>query len=38
LRQRQIEHGWVDAMGCVLPYYPTFVVFIVLDTKGIVVI
>jgi hypothetical protein len=34
----QVEDGWVDAMGCVRPYYPTFTVFIILGPRGIVVI
>jgi hypothetical protein len=33
----QVEDGWVDAMGYVRPYYPYFVVFYVLDPRGIVV-
>jgi hypothetical protein len=32
------EDGWVDAMGCVGPSYPTFTAFNVLDTRDIVVI
>jgi hypothetical protein len=38
LRQMQVEDGRVDAIGCVRPCYPTFVVFNVLDPRGIVVI
>jgi hypothetical protein len=38
LRQRQVEDGRVDATGCVGLYYHTFVVFNVLDPRGIVVI
>jgi hypothetical protein len=38
LRRRQVEDGWVDAMGCVRPCYPTFTVFNVLGPRGIVVI
>jgi hypothetical protein len=38
LRQRQVKDGRVDAMKYVGPYYPTFVVFNVLDSRGIVVI
>jgi hypothetical protein len=37
LRRRQIKEGRVDVMGCVGPCYPTFAVFNVLDTRGIVV-
>jgi hypothetical protein len=36
LRQRQVEDGLVDAMDCVGPCYPTFVIFNVLDSRGIV--
>jgi hypothetical protein len=38
LRRRQVEDGQVNMMGCVRLYYPTFVVFNVLGTRGIVVI
>jgi hypothetical protein len=38
LCQRQVENGWVDAMNCVGPYYPTFTVFNVLGHRSIVVI
>jgi hypothetical protein len=38
LRQSQVEAGRVDAMGCIRPFYPTFVVFNVLGFRGIVVI
>jgi hypothetical protein len=38
LRRKQIEDGRVDAMGCVRPCYPTFVVFNVLGPRGIIVI
>jgi hypothetical protein len=34
LYQSQVEYGWVDATGCIRPFYPTFVVFIVLGTRG----
>jgi hypothetical protein len=37
LRRRQVEDGWVDAIGCVGPCYPTFTVFNVLGARGIVV-
>jgi hypothetical protein len=37
-RWRQVEDGQVDAMGCVGPCYPTFVIFNVLGPRGIVVI
>jgi hypothetical protein len=35
---RQVEDGRIDATSCVGPCYPTFVVFIVLGSKDIVVI
>jgi hypothetical protein len=38
LRRRQVENGWVDVTGCVGPYYPTFTVFNVLGSRGIIVI
>jgi hypothetical protein len=38
LRRRQVEDGWVDAMDSIRPCYPTFVVFNVLDPRGIIVI
>jgi hypothetical protein len=38
LRRRQVEDGRVDVMGCVGPYYPTFVDFNVLGPRDIVVI
>jgi hypothetical protein len=28
--ENQVKDGWVNAMGCIGPYYPYFVVFIVL--------
>jgi hypothetical protein len=37
LCQDQVEDGRVDAMGCVGPYYPCFVIFHVLDRRGVVV-
>jgi hypothetical protein len=33
----QVDDGQVDVTGCVGPFSPNFVVFIVLDPKGIVV-
>jgi hypothetical protein len=33
-RYSQVEDGRVDAMGCVRPYYPTFVIFNVLGPRG----
>jgi hypothetical protein len=33
----QVEDGRVNAMGCVKPYYPCFVVFYVLGPRGILV-
>jgi hypothetical protein len=38
MRQSQVEDGWVDATGCVGPCYHSFVVFFLLDHRGIVVI
>jgi hypothetical protein len=38
LRRGQVEDGWVDTIGCVRPFYPTFDVFIVLGCKGSLVI
>jgi hypothetical protein len=38
LRRKQVEVGRVDVTGCVGLYYPTFIVFNVLDHTGIVVI
>jgi hypothetical protein len=38
LHQRQVEYGWVDATGCVGPYYTTFAIFNVLGYRDIVVI
>jgi hypothetical protein len=33
----EVEDGWVDATGCIGLFYPNFVIFIVLDPKGILV-
>jgi hypothetical protein len=33
-----VEDGHVDATGCIRPCYPYFVIFYVLDPRGIVVI
>jgi hypothetical protein len=38
LRQRQVEDGHVDAMGCIRPCYPYFADFIPLGHSGVVVI
>jgi hypothetical protein len=38
LRWSQVEDGRVDVMGCIGPFYPTFIVFNVLGPMGIVVI
>jgi hypothetical protein len=38
LHRRQVENGRVDAMGYIGHCYPTFVIFNVLDPRGIVVI
>jgi hypothetical protein len=37
LRRVQAKDGWVDAMGCIGPFYSRIVVFYVLDPRGIVV-
>jgi hypothetical protein len=37
LHQDQVEDGWIDVMGCVRPCYPCFIIFYVLDHRGIVV-
>jgi hypothetical protein len=36
-RGDEVENGWIDAAGCIGLFYPNFVVFIVLDPKGILV-
>jgi hypothetical protein len=38
LRQSQVKDGRVDATGCIRPCYPYFVVFILLGSRGILVI
>jgi hypothetical protein len=38
LRRSQVEDRCVDVTGCVGPCYPYFIAFILLDTRGIVVI
>jgi hypothetical protein len=38
LRQDQVKDGRVDAIGCVVPCYPYFVVFNVLGPRGVVII
>jgi hypothetical protein len=37
LHRVKAEDGWVDATGYIGPFYPYFVVFIVLGTRGILV-
>jgi hypothetical protein len=37
LRRVEAEDGWIDAMGCVGPYYPYFIIFYVLCFRGILV-
>jgi hypothetical protein len=37
LRKDEVEDEWVDAMDCIRPFYLYFVIFIVLDTRGILV-
>jgi hypothetical protein len=34
----QAKDGWIDATGCIRPCYSSFVIFNVLDSRGIVVI
>jgi hypothetical protein len=38
LRRRQTEVGRIDAMDCVGPCYPFFTVFLLLGSRGVVVI
>jgi hypothetical protein len=38
LRRRQAEDGRADATGCVGHYYPCFVIFFLLGSRGVVVI
>jgi hypothetical protein len=38
LRQSQVEDGWVDMMGCVVPCHPYFTVFFLLDPRGTIII
>jgi hypothetical protein len=35
LRRDPVKDGWVDAMGCIGPFYPNFAIFYVLGTRGI---
>jgi hypothetical protein len=37
LRRVEAEDGRVDGMGCIGPFYPNFIVFIVLGTRGILI-
>jgi hypothetical protein len=37
-RGDEAKDGWIDVMGCIGPFYPNFVIFIVLDHKGSLVI
>jgi hypothetical protein len=34
----EAQDGWVDATGCIGPFYPNFVIFVVLGHKGSLVI
>jgi hypothetical protein len=34
----KVKDGWVDVTGCIRLFYPIFVIFIVLDHKGSLVI
>jgi hypothetical protein len=38
LRRRQVKYGRVNMTDCVGPCYPTFIVFNILDFRGIVII
>jgi hypothetical protein len=38
LRRSQLEDGWVNAMRGARSSYPFFVIFVLLDPKGIVAI
>jgi hypothetical protein len=38
LRRVEAENGWVDATGYIGPFYPNFIVFYVLDRRGILLI
>jgi hypothetical protein len=31
------EHGWVDVMGCIGPFYLNFAIFVVLSHRDILV-
>jgi hypothetical protein len=37
-RGDKAKNGWVDAMGCIRLFEPNFVIFVVLDHKGSLVI
>jgi hypothetical protein len=34
LRGVEVEDGWIDATGCVRPFYPKITVFYILDPRG----
>jgi hypothetical protein len=34
LRRVEVEDGWIDATGCVRPFYPKITVFYILDPRG----
>jgi hypothetical protein len=38
LRRVEAENGWVDVTGYIGPFYPNFIVFYVLDPRGILLI
>jgi hypothetical protein len=37
LHRVETEDGWVDAMGCIRPFYPNFAIFYVLAPREILV-
>jgi hypothetical protein len=36
-RKDEVEDEWVDVMDCIRPFYPYFVIFIILGPRGILV-
>jgi hypothetical protein len=37
LHRVEAEDEWVDATGCIRHFYPNFVIFVVLDSRGILI-
>jgi hypothetical protein len=33
----KVDDGWVDVTGCIGPFYPYFIIFVVLGTMDILV-